>query len=101
MAIRRENASVVVELPDQRAIGVPVGAMQSEVASCFGGQIRVGFLHAGSSRFEVEITARLAESGLTDVLDPAAEALGRGLVDPMRNGQTQAFDRGRLADAIP
>ena len=66
----------------------------------FVGQMRIGFFHARDSGFQVRIAVRLALLDLANGFDPVAHALRRGLVDAMGHGQSQAFDRDGLADAI-
>src|SRR5579859_2950039 len=47
MAVRRNGAGVIIEFPEQRAVGLPIGAVQGEVAGDFVGEPRVRFFHAG------------------------------------------------------
>src|SRR5215472_17798919 len=52
----RYGASEIVEFPHQRAIGIPIGAMQREMPGDFVGETGIGFFHAGHGGFKIQIT---------------------------------------------
>src|SRR5579871_5620715 len=100
MAVRRENAGVVIKLPNQRTIRIPIGAMQGEMAGHLVGEMRVRLLHARHGGFQIPIAARFTALGLPDVLYPAAEALRCWFVDAVGNWKPQTLDGHGLTHTI-
>jgi hypothetical protein len=68
--VGRENACIVIELPHQRTVRVPVGAVQGQVARHFVGEMWIGFLHSRDRSAEVRVGLCLAFFGLADRFDP-------------------------------
>ena len=66
---------VVVELPGERAVLVPVGTVHGEMARLFGGQVRIGLLHAPVGIVECGIPAWGAPGEGVVRGDPVPEAL--------------------------
>ena len=96
----RQGAHEVVEFPAQRAIGVPVCAVQREMARYFIGQVRIRFFHTGDRGFQIRIGVRLAMFDLADSFDPGAHAFRGGTVNVVGGGQSQAFDRDGFDHAV-
>src|SRR6266404_3586962 len=68
VSIGRKEARVVVELPDQRSVGIPVGPMQRNMAVHFVREVRIRFLHPVHRVLQAWITARLADFGFAHCL---------------------------------
>jgi hypothetical protein len=100
VAIWREGAGVGVKFPKQGAVGIEIGAMQSEMAGDFVGETRVGLFHAGHGGVETCVTFGTALFEVANVFDPAASALGGLAVHRMTWRKTQAFDGDRFVYAL-
>ena len=96
MAVRREGAGVVVEFPDERAVGLQVGAVEGEVGGDFVGEARVGLLHANDGGLQVGIAVGAALFEVADVFDPSADAFGGGAVHGVVLREAEAFDGDEL-----
>ena len=96
----------LIHISAQRAVGVPICSVQSEVARHFIGQVRIGFLHPMGGRCEVGIAAGVGPVDVTNlpdlanIFDPTAQPVGRWFVDAMRSGKSEAFDGDHFAHAI-
>ena len=99
VAVGRNGARIVVEFPEERAVGIPVGAVEREVARDFVGEARIGFLHARHSRGWSRIAFRVALLEIADGFDPFADALGSRAVDAMLRRKADTLDGDGFSDA--
>ena len=100
VAIRDKRAHVIVELPGDGSVGVPVGAVQRQMRGHFVREKRIRFLHPRDRRFQRRIVVRSPVFGLADHLDPIAQTLRRGLRLAMRHRHADAFNRDDLLHAV-
>src|SRR5215469_7620109 len=98
VAVGRESADVVIKLPYQGTVGVPVGAVQGEMAGDFVREPRVGFLHTSHRRLQALVAVRDPLFDAADILNPRAQALRRGAVHAVSGGKPDAFDGNRFGD---
>src|SRR5713226_7317756 len=99
VAVGGDGAGVIVKFPKQRAVGLPVGAVQGKVARDFVGKARVGFLHAGHGGVGTWVTFRAALLELANGFDPFADALGGWTVYAMLLREAQPFNGDGFPDA--
>ena len=86
------HARVVIELPDQVAFCVEVGAVHREVAGDVGGEERVGLLHPGDGILQRRIRALGVALQIAGFVDPLAHAIGRGRGSGTQRSYANAFD---------
>ena len=100
VAVGREGAGVVVEFPDQAAVGIPVRAVEGEMARDVVGEARVDLFHARDGGLQAGVAVRAAIFEVADVGDPAAGALGGGAVHVVILREAEALDGDELLDAV-
>src|SRR6185437_1803729 len=92
MAVRRKQTRIIIEFPDERAIRLPIRAVESQMLGHFIREMGIRFLHARDGRFEARIRFRLALLNFADRLDPIAHLFRRGAVHAAFQWRSQTFD---------
>src|SRR5260370_22783532 len=90
VAVRREGADIVIKLPHQRTVGIPVRTMERELASDVIGESRLKFLHPRHGCLQVRGAVRNPLFDTAHVLDPGAPLLRCRTMDAMSRGTSTA-----------
>ena len=100
-AHRRPGAGVVVELPAVGAVFVLVAAVDGQMPRLFGGEMRIGLLHALEGVLQRRVALRNPRRELAQIAHPVEQPLvaGRGVVAGARR-HAHAFDGHQLAHAL-
>jgi hypothetical protein len=99
MSVGRDRSDVVVEFPEQRAVGIPIGAVEGEMTGDLVGEPRVRFFHARDCGIEAPVALGAALFEVADIFDPAAHAIGRGTVYAVIGRKAQTFDGDGFVNA--
>src|SRR5436190_14304925 len=91
VAIRRNRAKIIVELPQERTVGFPVGAMQRQMARLFVRQAWVGFLHPRHCLPRIWITFGASLFQVPHIFNPLAEAVRCRSVHAVIRRKSEAF----------